>query len=388
MSRVKVNEQSLQYFLEELIRIESVNPDLSGDGSGEREMARYIGKYLEEMGLDVRYHDLREKRINVVTILKGSGGGKSIMLNGHMDTVGVARMEIDPFVPECKNGRVYGRGSLDMKGGLAAQILAVQFLVESQIDLKGDVVLACVADEEHASIGTEAILKEYSADAAVICEPTNLGIVISHKGFAWTRIEVFGKAAHGSLPEMGVDAITKAGKVLTEIENLGRNKLKQKRHPLLGSPSIHASLISGGIGLSTYPDYCKIELERRTLPGEDKATVSEEIQGILRGVKSRDDQFKAKSEVFFARPAYEISASEPIVKSLSRAYQLIQGEESQFLGMGGWIESALLAEAGIPTVIFGPSGEGAHASVEYVDFDSVVRTTEILIELIVDFCNA
>lgn len=253
--------------------------------------------------------------------------------------------------------------------------------------MKGDLILTFVADEEYASIGTEAVLKEYSADAAIICEPTNLDIIIAHKGFAWTKIEIFGRAAHGSLPGKGIDAIVKAGKVLTEIENLGENGLTQKKHPLLGSPSIHASLISGGIGLSTYPDYCKIELERRTLPGEDHKTMIEEMQTILQDTKSKDNQFKADFEVFFFRHAFEISQEQPIVKSLSRAYELVQVEKPEFKGMGGWIESALLAEAGIPTVIFGPSGEGAHASIEYVDFDSVMTTTEILIESIIDFCN-
>jgi acetylornithine deacetylase len=384
---IKINNKNLLAFLKDLIRINSVNPSLSDEGDGEFRIARYVGEYLKELGLDVHYQEIEKNRINVIGILKGTGDGQSIMLNGHTDTVSVERMEIDPFEPENKDGRIYGRGSLDMKAGLAAQIMAVQSIIESGRVLKGDVILTFVADEEYASIGTEAVLKEYSADAAIICEPTNLDIVIAHKGFAWTKIEVFGRAAHGSLPEKGVDAIVKAGKVLTEIENLGESGLTQKKHPLLGSPSIHASLISGGIGLSTYPDYCKIELERRTLPGEDKVIVAEEIQNILQDIKSKDKQFKANFEVFFTRPAYEIAKEKPIVKSLSRAYELMQGKKPEFRGMGGWIESALLVEAGIPTVIFGPSGEGSHASVEYVDFNSVIMTTEILIELITDFCS-
>lgn len=387
MIDIKINNENLLTLLEDLIRIKSVNQSLSDEGDGEIKIARYIGEYLKKLGLDIHYQEVEKNRCNVIGILKGAGGGQSIMLNGHTDTVGVERMEIDPFKPQNKDGRIYGRGALDMKSGLAAQIMAVQSIIESGKTLKGDVILTFVADEEYASIGTEAVLKKYSADAAIICEPTNLDIIITHKGFAWTKIEVFGRAAHGSLPEKGIDAIVKAGKLLTEIENLGENRLTQKRHPLLGSPSIHASLISGGIELSTYPDYCKIELERRTLPGEDHKTVIDEMQSILQDIKSKDDQFKADFEVFLFRPAFEISREEPIVKSLSRAYELIQGEKPKFKGMGGWIESALLAEVGIPTVIFGPSGEGAHSSLEYVDFDSVITTTEILIESIINFCN-
>jgi len=387
MNGIKINDQGLQTLLKELIQIKSVNPDLSKKGNGEREIAQYIGRYLERLGLSVHYQDLKQNRMNVVGVYKGRGGGQTIMLNGHTDTVGVERMGIEPFVPEYRDGRVYGRGSLDMKGGVAAQIMAVQSLLESQVDLKGDVILTFVADEEYKSIGTEAVLKEYTADAAVICEPTNLRIVTAHKGFSWITVEVFGIAAHGSLPGRGVDAIIKAGKVLTEIENLESHVLMKKKHPLLRSPSIHASLIRGGIELSTYPDYCKIELERRTLPGEDQATVTQEMDEILKAIKDRDNQFKADFDVFLTRPAYEVSHEEPIIQSLIRAYQVTLDEEPQFRGVGGWLESALLAEAGIPTVIFGPSGEGAHASLEYVDFDSVMKTTEVLIQLIIDFCN-
>jgi acetylornithine deacetylase len=387
MVEIEINNEALLTLLQELIQINSVNLSLSQKGTGEGEIAQYIGGYLKKIGLDIRYQEVGKDRLNVIGILKGTGGGQSLMLNGHTDTVSVERMEINPFEPENKDGRIYGRGALDMKSGLAAQIMAVQSIIESGRTLKGDLILTFVADEEYASIGTEAVLKEYSANAAIICEPTNLDIIIAHKGFAWTKIEIFGRAAHGSLPEKGIDAIVKAGKVLTEIENLGENGLTQKKHPLLGSPSIHASLISGGIGLSTYPDYCKIELERRTLPGEDRKTMIEEMQTILQDTKSKDNQFKADFEVFFFRHAFEISQEQPIVKSLSRAYELVEVEKPEFKGMGGWIESALLAEVGIPTVIFGPSGEGAHASIEYVDFDSVVTTTEILIESIIDFCN-
>jgi acetylornithine deacetylase len=387
MNSIAINRRGLQTLLKELIQIKSVNPDLSKRGDGEREIARFIGSYLEGLGLRVHYQELEKNRVNVIGVYKGRGGGQSIMLNGHTDTVGVDRMEIEPFVPECMDGRIYGRGSLDMKGGVAAQIMAVQSLLGSQVELKGDVILAFVADEEYKSIGTEALLNEYTADAGLICEPTDLRIVTAHKGFSWIKIELFGRAAHGSLPEMGVDAIMKAGKVLTEVENLGSRISIRKKHPLLGSPSIHASLIRGGIELSTYPDYCKIELERRTLPGEDQATVTQEIDEILKTIKARDNQFKATSDVFLTRPAYEVSHEEPIIQSLSRAYQSILDEAPQFRGMGGWLESALMAEAGIPTVIFGPSGEGAHASVEYVDFDSVIRTTEVLIQLMIDFCN-
>ena len=387
MAEIEIKKENLLNLLQELIRINSVNPSLSPTGAGEHKIALFLKQYLANLGLEVHLQEVKENRINVIAVLKGSGKGKSIMLCGHTDTVSVDRMEIDPFKAEFIDGKVYGRGAFDMKGGLAAQIIAVQSIIEAGITLQGDVILALVADEEYASIGMESLLKEYSSHAAIICEPTNLDIVIAHKGFSWFNVEIFGCSAHGSRPDKGIDAIVKAGKVLTEFETLGKKVLSQKNHQLLGSPSVHASMIRGGIELSTYPDYCKIEFERRNLPGEDSTAIAGEIDNILCDVRSKDAQLKADFEVFFSRPAFEISKEAAIVQSLVRAHHTLGMETPEFKGQGGWMESALLLEAGIPPAIFGPSGNGAHAAIEYVDFDSVVSTTEILIKTLVDFCS-
>ena len=339
------------------------------------------------LGLEVRFQEIEKNRVNVIGILKGTGSGPSLMLNGHTDTVGADSMEIDPFLAEKKGSRIYGRGALDMKAGVAALMMAVQTIMAAGIKLKGDVILTLVADEEYASIGTEAVVDEYTADAAIICEPTDLDIVIAHKGFAWIKIEIFGHAAHGSLPHRGIDAIIKAGKVLAAIDELEKTELSRKIHPLLGSPSIHASLIEGGSELSTYPDYCKMELERRNLPGEDSKAVSTEIKDLLRNIRRQDDQFKADFDVFFFRPAFEISPDHPIVQTVGRSYESIFDKPPRFEGMWAWLDSAILAQAGIPAVIFGPSGDGAHAAVEYVDAESVIATTQVLVRSIIDFCN-
>ncbi|MGD9044348.1 MAG: ArgE/DapE family deacylase [Desulfobacterales bacterium] len=387
MAEIQINRESLLKLLQSLIQIDSVNPSLSRKGPGEAMIARYIGAYLNKLGIDVRFQEIKKNRVNVIGILKGTGGGPTLMLNGHTDTVSADNMETDPFGAEKKGGRIYGRGALDMKAGVASLMMAAQTIIEAGIQLKGDVILTLVADEEYASIGTETVVDEYSADAAIICEPTNLDIVIAHKGFAWIKIEIFGQAAHGSLPHRGIDAILKAGKVLMAIDHLGKTDLTRKTHPLLGSPSIHASLINGGTELSTYPNYCKIELERRNLPGEDRQAVTAEIQDLLQNIQRQDDQFKAASEVFFFRPAFEISQDQPIVQTVSRSYESIFDKPPRFEGMWAWLDSAILAQAGIPSVIFGPSGDGAHAAVEYVDVDSVITTTEVLVRSITNFCN-
>lgn len=386
MKQVNIDHAELLTNLQKLIAINSVNPSLVTAGKGEGEIARYIGEYLRDLGLEVRYQEIAPGRINVIGILKGTGGGRTIILNGHTDTVSLDKMIIDPLTPVYKEGKVYGRGSLDMKGGVAAAIAAVRAIVASGAPLGGDVILACVADEEYASIGTDALVQEYTADAAIVCEPSCLGIGIAHKGFAWANIDVHGLAAHGSKPELGIDAIAKAGKVLVGIETLGE-KLTAVKHPLLGPGSVHASLIEGGTELSTYPDHCRIKIERRTIPGESKQDVAAEISALLAGIVDRDPKFTADFDIFLYRPHFEIAPTEPIVALLDSTYRQITGEAPHYMGFSGWLDSSVLAEAGIPTVIFGPAGEGLHAASEYVEFASVVKTAEILAATIIGFCR-
>jgi acetylornithine deacetylase len=382
-----IDEKELLKVLQDLIRIESVNPDLSGSGNGEQPIAEHIGRYLARMGLVVRYQEIKPNRVNVIGVLKGSGAGKSLMLNGHTDTVGITRMDIEPLNPLFQDGKVYGRGSFDMKGGLAAMIVAVKSVIEAGLKPKGDVILAFVADEEYFSLGTEVLVREYSADAAILCEPTGLKVCIAHKGFAWIKVEVFGKAAHGSRPDKGIDAIVKAGKFLNRLEELGKDVLVRKKHPLLGSPSIHASLINGGTELSTYPDYCRIELERRFIPGETEETIKAEIQVLIDDLGAKDEQFKANFEITFSRPPLEVAKDHEIVEALTRAYTDRLKHPPKFIGVSGWMDSAILAEAGIPSVIIGPTGDGFHGATEYVDFESVVTLTKILADTIRDFCG-
>jgi acetylornithine deacetylase len=387
MSDIHIDEKELLKVVQDLIRIESVNPELAGMGSGEYLIAGHIGKYLTAMGLEVYYQEIKTDRVNVIGVLKGSGGGPSLMLNGHTDTVGITGMDIEPLNPIYRDGKVFGRGSFDMKAGLGAMMIAVKTLIDAGLQPKGDVILAFVADEEYRSVGTEVLIKDFTSDAAIICEPTNLKICIAHKGFAWIRVEIFGKAAHGSRPDKGIDAIVKAGKFLNGIEALGKDALIQKKHPLLGSPSVHASLIKGGTELSTYPDYCLIELERRIIPGENVQTVEDEIRTLIDALSLKDEQFKAKFEVSFFRPPLEVPKDHEIVRALTRAYSSAREQAPEFIGVGGWMDSAILAESGIPSVIIGPGGEGFHAAVEYVDFESVITLTKILVQTIIEFCE-
>lgn len=382
-----VSEERLIGLLKDLVRTKSVNPDLVPGGNGEAEIAQYLGGYMESMGLRVRYQEVAKGRLNAIGVLKGTGGGRSLLLNGHIDTVGIEGMTIDPLEPVLSGGRLYGRGSFDMKGGVAAMVEAVHAIVDSGHPLRGDVIVACVCDEEYASMGTEAVARDYVADAAIVTEPTANKVCVAHKGFAWIKVEVTGKAAHGSLPSEGVDAIMGAGKFLVEVDNYSREVLASKRHPLLGPPSIHASLIEGGSNLSTYPARCVVQLERRTIPGENKETVEKEMERLIEAVKSRDPSFHGDAEVFFYRPSFEVSPSETVVQAVSDALRETLGREPEYVGTHPWLDSAILQGAGIPTVILGPDGAGAHSAVEYVDFPSVVDTARILASAIRRICG-
>ncbi len=387
MSGLLVDDSYLLSILQSLIAIESVNPSLVKGGSGESRIAHQIGDYLERIGLEVIYQELDEGRENVIGILRGNGAGRTLMLNGHTDTVSITGMDIEPLEPVFRDGKVYGRGAFDMKGSLAAMLAAIQGIVSSNVQLEGSVVLAFVADEEYASRGTEEVIKEYPADAAIVTEPTDLQVIIAHRGYAWAKVEVRGKAAHGSLSDVGIDAITKAGKVLVALDELERRFQNQERHPLLGRPSVHASLIQGGIELSTYPDYCRIDLERRTLPDEDSHAIEAELDEILSNVASSDRHFDAISEVFFYRPGLEVPEDIEIVDYLTNACHTIIGTKPELIGAAWWTDAALLSRAGIPAVLFGPSGEGAHSPVEFVDFESLKITARILAEVVSSFCR-
>lgn len=384
--KVTIEREELVSLVQNLIRIDSVNPYLDTDGPGEKEIADFIRKRLSDIGLEVRVDPINETAVNVIGILRGSGGGKSLILNGHMDTVSAKRMAIEPFEPRHEDGKIYGRGSQDMKGSLGAMIAAVEAIKRAGVPLAGDVILTFVADEEYKSIGTEALVKECSADAAIVCEPSDLDIGIVHKGFAWVTCEVRGKAAHGSRPSEGVDAIVHAGRVLNEIDRLSQ-KLKEKRHEILGSPSVHASLIEGGTELSTYPDYCRLDWERRTIPGETEQDVVQEVEAILQKLTAEDESFAASAEVFFWREPYEVSTEEPIFLALEKACRNRLGRAPGISGFSGWTDAALLQGAGIPTVLFGPTGAGLHGAVEYVETDSLVDMAHILVEAICEFCG-
>ncbi len=373
---------------EELIGIPSVNPSLVPGGRGEGEVARRLADACRQLGMAVTLEEVAPGRPNAVAVIRGTdpARGRSLLLNGHTDTVGAARMEA-PFIPSRRGDRLFGRGSVDMKASLAAMVGAAAALRQAGLAPRGDVLLTFVADEEHLSAGTAAIAATRRADAAIVTEATDLRICVAHKGFVWATIRTKGRAAHGSDYETGVDAIAHMGRVLAAVERLDREVLARRLHPLLGRPSVHASVIQGGEGVSTYPPSCALMLERRTLPAETEGEVRAELHEMLASLGRDDPLFQASLEVTCVRPGLEVDQDAEIVQALRRACEGVLGSAPAYVGQGAWYDAALLAHAGVPTVIFGPSGAGAHGDVEYVDLPSVVACAEVLAQVIAGFCG-
>ncbi len=367
-----------------LVRIDSVNPDLQPGAGGEGEIGDFVAAWFEANGIETEVQEAAPGRSNVIGIVRGTGGGRSLMLNAHMDTVGHGGMS-DPLEGVIEATRVSGRGAWDMKGSLAAIMLAAKDLAADPP--AGDVIVTAVVDEEYASIGTFAIVERYTADGAIVTEPTQLELSVAHKGFVWFDITTKGVAAHGSKPELGIDAIAKMGKVLVGLEELADRLLAGAKHPLLGTGSIHASLIQGGTELSSYPAACTLAIERRLIPGETPEAAEKELCDILAAAANADPDFEAVLERGLYRSPFEQPLDSPIVTIVREAATAITGNPPAIAGESGWMDSAILSAAGIPTVIFGPDGAGAHADVEWVDLVSLEQCRKIYVAAARAFCQ-
>lgn len=356
--------------LAELVAIDSVNPGYGAGGVGEAEIAGFAAGWLERAGLEVELEEAAPGRPNVVARARGRGGGRTLLLNGHTDTVGYAGMA-DPLVPRIEGRRLYGRGAADMKSGVAAVMLAGAHATRTRP--AGDVVVALTVDEELTSLGSEALASRVVADGAVVAEPTGLEIGVAHRGFVWLEAETAGRAAHGSRPDLGEDAIVAMGPALVALGELGRRLRAREPHPLVGTASVHAATIAGGGEWSTYPDRCVLSVERRTLPGETPEEVAAELAGL----------FPDGSEVrvVFVREPLETPSEAHVVQTLSAA-----APGAPLVGLPFWTDAALYAAAGIPSVVFGPGGGGPHELVEWADLDELDRAVEIFCRLVDTFC--
>ncbi|MCS3627690.1 acetylornithine deacetylase [Salinibacter ruber] len=386
---LSIDPDSVEDTLADLVRIDSTNPALGADerGAGEAELAAYIADRMHDIGLDVDHWEPAPGRPNVVGVLSGDGDGRSLMWNAHTDTVGVEGMDA-PFTPVRQNGRLYGRGAQDMKGSLAAQLIAARTLRESDTSLSGDVLVAAVADEEHKSIGTEALVDRYDADGAVVTEPTDLELVRAHKGFVWIDLRTQGRAAHGSRPAEGIDANMHMGRVLSKLEALNRSLSSDEAHALVGPPSLHAGQLRGGDAPSVYAAECHLRMERRTVPGESAEDALEEVQTVLHELSEADDAFEAEAEIAFSRGTLKTPADATVASATRAGLSRTLAPNTSLADTGAsfWTDAALLSAAGTETVVLGPKGAGLHTTEEWVDLASVAQLAEVLVHTARRYC--
>ena len=368
--------------LRELVRINSINMTLS-HGPGEREITQFIQYHLEKLGLHTEIQTIATHRYNVIAVIPGFTREKSLLLNGHLDTVGVEGMD-DPFTLRQDDDRLFGRGTFDMKGSLAVMLLLAEYFSSHPPPL--DIFLTFVADEEDKSLGMEYLVKNWLSDlslppmGAIFLEPTDEDIGVCHKGFSWYELEVFGKAAHGSQPEKGIDAILPLRSALNELNKIQTELLNREADPLLGHAILHSSIITGGTELSVIPSHSNLQWERRTLPGETPQDLDSELQRIVRVVGDHDGNHKVHARQLFQRPSYKVPADAEILARLQKA-----SPQSASVGFSYWADSALSGTAGIPSLLYGPVGHGAHAIDEWVSLSSLLTIYETLKRLIMEF---
>lgn len=369
--------------LADLIRIDSSNPDLVSTGPGEAGIADYIEKWFSNNGFECHRLESTPGRPSVVGIVRGSGGGRTLMLNGHIDTVSLTTYDGDALDPVIRDECMFGRGSFDMKAGIAAMMLGAKRAHAA--GTRGDIIVACVADEEANSAGTIELLQRFTADGAIISEPSHLEVTLSHKGFAWFDVIIHGRAAHGSRPELGIDAIAKAGYFLVALEEYAQVLSDRADGGIAGT--VHASLISGGQEFSSYPAECRISVERRTVAGETPEGVTAELAAILDGLSATVKDFSYSISPGLSQPPFRAQLDSAIVQTTLKHAEIALGHQPVHRSEPFWTDCALLDQAGIPCLLFGVDGGGAHAATEWVTLSSLALITEVMTTVALDFCN-
>jgi acetylornithine deacetylase len=373
---------------ETLVRVDSRNPTLVPGAPGEAGCAHLLAEVLGGWGFRLEWQDVRDGRANLIArIGNGEQGAPTVMFNGHLDVVGTDGMDHPPFAPTIDGDRLYGRGSCDMKAGVAAMCVAAW--QAAQRPLRGEIIVAAVIDEEFESLGTRAMLERGTrADLAIVTEPTRLAICPAHRGFVWLEFQFTGRAAHGSLYNIGIDAIQHAALVLDALDRFQRVILPTRTHPLLGRASLHASTIAGGVGWSTYPEQCTLRVERRTLPGETTASVLREVDAMLAELRDAEPSLSVTVGVDTAQGPSDVSVDAPLVQRLSATCAAVRGSPPAIEGLSAWTDAALLNDAGIPAVCFGPGDISlAHAATEFVPLSEIDAATAVLTAFARDWCT-
>lgn len=388
-----ISRDELIQLTKELISI----PSYYGIKSQETEVAKHILAVFQKEGIECWLDEVKDERCNVYAILRGTGNGKSLMLNGHIDTVPPYDM-IDACCPHISGDKIYGRGASDMKGSIAAMILSMITLKRLKVPLKGDVIFAGVIDEERQSLGSISLLeKGIRTDAAIVGEPTESKICIAHRGLEWYEFIFTGKTVHGGKQQEGINAISKAVKFLHLIENELAPKLFERKHPILSSATVNIGVIRGGTQPSTVPGSCEVYLDRRFLPDERYEDVGQEFLDIIERLSAQDDEFKCEMKVThdsvmqgeYVHLAYEINRNDPFVKLIKNKLSAVLGTKAELSYFPAWTDAALLSNYGnIPTVVFGPGYmSGCHSKDEFVEVSQLVESCITYALTSMDYCN-
>jgi acetylornithine deacetylase len=381
-----LNPEALFATLADLVAINSVNPQYPG-GPGEGALAEYVADYFRRNSIPFEMQEVSEGRPNVIARLEGRPGGRTLVLEAHMDTASELGMRREPFRPLREGNRLYGRGACDTKAGLAAMMHALKILSEAGIRPEASVFLVAAVDEEYSFRGVVKFLeKGIPADGAMVAEPTGMETVVASKGALRWRLRTHGRTAHSSKPHLGINAVHKMAKVLTAMEEGFPPVFEKQHHPLLGSPTLNVGIIQGGVQVNQVPDSCMIEIDRRLLPGETKESVWKEFEGLLGDLRGHDSELEVEMEAPILEDyALETRVSEKIVQVVSKISQELMGH-SRIVGVPYGSDASKLAGAGIPSIILGPGNiDQAHSADEFVDLDQVALAAEFYARTILEF---
>jgi acetylornithine deacetylase/succinyl-diaminopimelate desuccinylase len=387
-------EQEIIEILADLVRI----PSHSGVFEQETKTAAYIRDFFQKEGIEAMLTPVTDGRCNVVARLKGKGGGKSLLFAGHTDTVPPYDMERDPYAAVIEQGKMYGRGVVDMKAGLACMMIAMAAVKRSGTELAGDLIFAGLIDEEAKSEGARAYLKTGERpDAAIVSEPTNMQICVGHRGLEWFEFTFHGKTVHGGRQKEGVNAIQKAAMFITALEAELIPALEKRTDPIVGSSSMNYGLIKGGAQPSTVAGECVLQIDRRWIPGENFSDVLAEYRGVLDGLREADKTFKADFKVMdisymedrYIHEAMYTDPKEEIVRAAEAACRETTGVASPLTAFPAWTDGGLLNYYGkIPTIILGP-GElsSAHSSDEHIEIGALLPAASIFCKIACAYCG-
>lgn len=383
--RELINQEELIELLASLVAIRSVNTSLDPEGS-EKEISTFIQGYLKRHSVEFEIQEVWPDRPNVVATVPGRGD-RRLLFESHMDTVPLEGMEIEPLNPRVENGRMYGRGSCDTKAGLAAMLFALKTLKENELTPSASITLAATVDEEFSFGGVSHLVNSgFRADAAVVSEPTELDVIIAHKGCLRWRIAVKGRAAHSSKVHLGINAISHMARIIQAVEEVLEPRYQTYSHPLLGNPTVNVGMIEGGVQVNTVPDYCVIGLDRRTLPGETRESVWREFEEVIETVRYRVPELNAAMEEPFLEDfPLETAENESIVQLASKYSREVAGNGA-IRGVPYGTDASKLSRAGIPSIVLGPGCiDQAHSAIEFVSLEQVVQAAEIYLQIMLDF---